>query len=54
MSLSMYQASAPVFLKSLKAMVKILTKAKDHADARKIDEQAFTDEDTKTLDELGI
>jgi hypothetical protein len=41
MSLSMYQASAPVFLKSLKAMVKILTKAKEHADTKKIDEQAF-------------
>jgi hypothetical protein len=41
MSLSMYQASAPIFLKSLKAMVKILTKAKEHVDARKIDEQAF-------------
>lgn len=38
---SMYDASAPVFLKSLKAMVKILQKAKAHCEARKIDEQAF-------------
>jgi hypothetical protein len=41
MSLSMSQASAPVFLKGLKAMVTILTKAKDHVEAKKIDEQAF-------------
>ena len=41
MSLSMYQASAPVFLKGLKAAVAILTKAKAHTEGRKIDEQAF-------------
>jgi hypothetical protein len=41
MSLSMYQASTPNFLKALKAMVTILTKAKAHVDAKKIDEQAF-------------
>jgi hypothetical protein len=41
MSLSMYQASAPVFVKALKAMVAILTKAKAHVEAKKIDEQAF-------------
>jgi hypothetical protein len=41
MSLSMYQASAPVFLKNLTAMAKILTKAKEHVEAKKIDEQAF-------------
>lgn len=41
MSLSMYQASAPVFLKNLKATVAILNKAKAHIEAKKIDEQAF-------------
>jgi hypothetical protein len=41
MSLSMYQASAPALLKGLKALASILTKAKAHVEAKKIDEQAF-------------
>ena len=41
MSLSMYQASAPVFLKGLKAMATVLGTAKAHCEAKKIDEKAF-------------
>jgi hypothetical protein len=37
MSLSMYQASVPAFLNSLKALAKILDKAEAHATSRKID-----------------
>jgi hypothetical protein len=37
MSLSMYQASVPSFLNSLKSLAKILDKAEAHATARKID-----------------
>jgi uncharacterized protein len=37
MSLSMYQASVPVFVMSLKAMVGILDKAEAHCTAKKID-----------------
>ncbi len=37
MPLSMYQASVPAFLHSLKALSKILDKAEAHATARKID-----------------
>ncbi len=42
MTLSMYQASAPRFLNTLKNLSAILDKAKAHAAARKIDELALT------------
>lgn len=41
MSLSMYQASVPVFVQALTALDKILDKAMAHAAARKIDPQAL-------------
>lgn len=41
MSLSMYQASAPVLLHALKAFEAILDKAAAHAEARKIDPSVF-------------
>ena len=41
MSLSMYQASVPVFSHGLKALSNILAKAEDHAAARKLDEAAL-------------
>uniref|UniRef100_UPI0013D888FC DUF1993 family protein n=2 Tax=Pseudomonadota TaxID=1224 RepID=UPI0013D888FC len=37
MSLSMYQASVPVFIQKLEALSKILAKAAAHAEARQID-----------------
>lgn len=41
MSLSMYQASAPVFIRALNNLSAILGKAADHAQARKIDAAIF-------------
>jgi hypothetical protein len=41
MSLSMYQASVPVFTRQLEAMEKILDKAHAYAEARKFDEKAL-------------
>jgi len=41
MSLSMYQASVPVFTQALKALSAILTKAEAHAEAKKIDATAL-------------
>jgi hypothetical protein len=41
MSLSMYQASVPVFRRQMDALCTILTKAEDHASERKIDPQAL-------------
>jgi hypothetical protein len=41
MTISMYQASVPVFVKGLKAMSGVLAKGKAHVEARKIDEAAF-------------
>ena len=41
MSLSMHQASVPVFQRTLKALSAILDKAQAHAEARKIDPAAF-------------
>ena len=41
MTLSMYQASAPVFIKMLGNLKGILQKAEAHAQAKKIDESAF-------------
>lgn len=41
MAISMYQASAPVFIKMLGNLKAILQKAAAHAEARKIDESAF-------------
>jgi hypothetical protein len=41
MSLSMYQASAPVFLQGLAALKGVLEKAAAHAEAKKIDPQAL-------------
>ena len=41
MPLSMYQASAPVFVQGLKALVGLLTKAQAHADAHGIDHLAL-------------
>jgi len=41
MTLSMYQASAPVFIRTLEAMKRILEKAAAHAEARKIDPSAL-------------
>jgi len=42
MMISMYQASAPRFLNTLKNLAAILDKARAHAEARKIDELALT------------
>jgi hypothetical protein len=41
MSLSMYQASAPVFIQGLKGLLKALTKASDHVEQRKLDPDAL-------------
>lgn len=41
MSLSMYQASVPVFIRALSNLSAILHKAADHAQARKIDPAIF-------------
>ena len=41
MTLSMYQASAPVLLHSLAAFEAVLDKAAAHAEARKIDQSVF-------------
>jgi hypothetical protein len=41
MSLSMYQASIPVFIRTLGNLAAILTKAAIHADAKKIDPLVF-------------
>ncbi|MCC7048168.1 MAG: DUF1993 family protein [Alphaproteobacteria bacterium] len=41
MSLSMYQASVPVFLRMLGNLLAILDKAAKHADAKKIDPSVF-------------
>ena len=41
MTLSMYQASAPVLLHSLTAFEAVLDKAAAHAEARKIDQSVF-------------
>jgi uncharacterized protein len=41
MALSMYQASAPVFIKMLGNLKSILQKAAAHAEAKKIDESVF-------------
>ena len=41
MTISMFQASAPVFLQVLKGLSKVIDKAEAHAQARKIDEQAL-------------
>jgi hypothetical protein len=42
MSISMYQASAPRFVHTLKNLAAILDKAKVHAAAKKLDEQVLT------------
>jgi hypothetical protein len=42
MTLSMYQASVPVFRHQLNALSKILTKAEEHVTARKLEPAAFT------------
>ena len=41
MSLSMYQASIPVFRHQLQALSKILAKGEEHANARKLDHSAL-------------
>jgi hypothetical protein len=41
MSLSMYQASVPVFRHQLQALSKILAKGEEHANARKLDHSAL-------------
>ena len=41
MTLSMYQASAPVFVQGLKGLTIVLDKAEAYAKARKIDEQVL-------------
>ena len=41
MSISMYQASAPVFVRGLNSLKNILAKGAAHAAAKKIDEAAF-------------
>jgi uncharacterized protein len=41
MSMSMYQASAPVFVRTLESLKRILEKAAAHAESRKIDPAAF-------------
>jgi hypothetical protein len=41
MSLSMYQASVPVFRHQVMALANILAKGEEHADARKIDHTAL-------------
>jgi hypothetical protein len=42
MSLSMFQASVPVFRNQLNALGTILTKAEEHVEARKLDPAALT------------
>jgi hypothetical protein len=42
MSISMYQASVPVFIRYLSNLRAILVKAADHAEAKKIDPAALT------------
>jgi len=42
MSLTMYTASVPLFIRTLTSLRTILDKAAAHAEARKIDETAFT------------
>jgi hypothetical protein len=42
MQISMYQASAPRFVNTLKNLAAILDKAQAHADAKKIDPRALT------------
>jgi hypothetical protein len=41
MTISMYQASAPVLVQSLKGLLRVIDKAEDYAKARKIDEQVL-------------
>lgn len=41
MTLSMYQASVPVFVRGLENLAAILAKGADHAEARKIDPAVF-------------
>jgi uncharacterized protein len=41
MSLSMYQASVPVFRHQIMALAKILAKGEEHANARKLDHSAL-------------
>ncbi|MEP6677939.1 MAG: DUF1993 domain-containing protein [Betaproteobacteria bacterium] len=41
MALSIYQASVPVFVRSLNSLKNILAKGATHAQAKKIDEEAF-------------
>jgi uncharacterized protein len=41
MTLSMYQASAPVFIRGLESLSAILNKAAAHAEAKKIDPSVF-------------
>lgn len=41
MSLSMYQASLPIFISGLKSLSAILSKAEKHAEAKKIDPSVF-------------
>lgn len=41
MTLSMYQASAPLFVRGLKALSGVLAKGQAHVAHKKIDEQAF-------------
>ncbi len=42
MSISMYAASVPMFKQMLTSMSEILTKAEAHAEAKKIEQQVFT------------
>lgn len=41
MSLGMYDASVPIFLRQLKSISGVLTKAKAHVDAKKLDPEAL-------------
>ena len=41
MPISLYQASVPVFVRMLKNLSNVLTKAEEHAKAKKIDESVF-------------
>ncbi len=41
MSFSLYQASIPAFINGLKNLSAILTKAKDYAEAKKINQEAL-------------
>jgi hypothetical protein len=41
MTISMYQASAPVLVQSLKGLLRVIDKAEAHAQARKLDEQVL-------------